>query len=119
MNLWARLRPFKDSASRITCGTSSFSVRGARVVRGLHYSAAGDVDETAIRSVTLCVIEVNFIHALLTKHVQYLAHLVMLDLRIGQANDLILKTAEDLGEPSLAPRRLVGVGQRRMHTELE
>ena len=37
-------------------GASSFSVRGATVVRGLHHSADGDVDETAIRSGTLCEI---------------------------------------------------------------
>ena len=76
MNIWAWLRPLpqsgmdfgkdwifpepavftelKDSANRITCGTSSFGVRGASIVRELYYSAAGDVDETAIRSGKLC-----------------------------------------------------------------
>ena len=50
---WVRLD--LPSTSRVH-GASSFSVRGANVIRGLHYSADGDVDETAIRFGTLCEI---------------------------------------------------------------
>ena len=75
--------------------------RGVWGVRWLHYSAAGDVDETAIRSGTLCEFRGQFHTCVADQtHTQYLAHLVMLDLCVGQASDLIRKTAEDLGESS-------------------
>ena len=45
-----------------------------------------------------CVRLDRFHTCVLTKHMQYLAHLVLLDLRMGLATDLIPKTPEDLGE---------------------
>ena len=45
--------------------------------------------------------EVDFVHALLTRHMLSVAHLVMLDVWVGQANDLIPRTAEDLDESSV------------------
>ena len=75
-------------------------LRGVWDARWLHCSAAGVWMKEPSAPGHCVSFEVDFIHALLTKHMQCLAHLVMLDVWVGQANDLIPKTAEDLGESS-------------------
>ena len=53
---------------------------------------------------------INLIHALLTKHMRYVAHLVMLNV-VGQANDLIPKTAEELLAWKVCAPSAFGVGE--------